>query len=143
MCVILSFLLVVFVAVGPAWGQAQAPPSQRAGPSQGAQLTDELIDQLIAAIALYPDALLSQVLVAATSSRRCPGRQAEVLEDSPPQSLSSMTATRRMGPAHREQVRTSSPQVLLIRTAQASRRSRAGSSGPGIALLNGLGLGGT
>ena len=46
---------------------AQAPPQAPPPAAQAtAQLTDERIDQLMAPIALYPDALLAQVLMAAT-----------------------------------------------------------------------------
>jgi hypothetical protein len=63
----LAPVLALFVAVSPVAGRAQAPPSSPPAESpRGAALTDEKIDQLTAPIALYPDALLSQVLMAST-----------------------------------------------------------------------------
>ena len=63
-----------FLLVAPALASAQTPPSRseamaamKAGQQQaGAQYTRQQIDQLIAPIALYPDQLLAQVLMAAT-----------------------------------------------------------------------------
>ena len=63
-----SLTLALLVAVGLTSARAQAPPSpsQPAAASNAAQLTDEKIDQLTAPLALYPDSLLSQVLMAST-----------------------------------------------------------------------------
>jgi Protein of unknown function (DUF3300) len=61
LCVALSFLLVIVTM--PADLAAQAPP---AGSTQPAPLTADELQQLLAPIALYPDALVAQVLGAAT-----------------------------------------------------------------------------
>src|SRR4051794_18979349 len=64
-----------FLLIAPAVALAQTPPSRseamgamKAGQHQAAaqQYTKQQIDQLIAPIALYPDQLLAQVLMAAT-----------------------------------------------------------------------------
>ena len=59
-CVLLLF---VFPA-GVVLAQDPAPPAQPSPPAQ--QLSPDQLDTLVAPVALYPDALLSQVLVAAT-----------------------------------------------------------------------------
>jgi len=59
-CVLLLF---VFPA-GVLFAQAPAPPAQPSPPAQA--LSPDQLDTLVAPVALYPDALLSQVLVAAT-----------------------------------------------------------------------------
>ncbi len=60
-----SILVLSLAAAFPAALQAQTPPS--AGTQQqGTQFTSEQLDQLLAPIALYPDSLLSQILMAAT-----------------------------------------------------------------------------
>src|ERR1700741_1931810 len=75
-----SFKLLVmaqvlpFLLVAPALAPAQTPPSRseamaamKAGPQKPqVQYTRQQIDQLIAPIALYPDQLLAQVLMATT-----------------------------------------------------------------------------
>jgi uncharacterized membrane protein YgcG len=49
------------------FAQDQAPPAQQAQPApQQAAFTPEQLDSIVAPIALYPDSLLSQVLVAST-----------------------------------------------------------------------------
>ena len=53
-------LLVVLVAPAPLW--AQAPPSGQGPPA----FKPEELDQLAAPIALYPDPLLAQILMAST-----------------------------------------------------------------------------
>jgi hypothetical protein len=69
--------LSILLALGPqvAWAQSAAetqPPgktTQASGggkPAGGKELTDEKLDQLTAPVALYPDALLAQLLMAAT-----------------------------------------------------------------------------
>ncbi len=65
---VMALLLASSVFLGPtvSWAQAPPPPAQPAGSSQGTKLTDEKIDQLMAPIALYPDSLLAQVLMAST-----------------------------------------------------------------------------
>src|SRR5271165_4999935 len=61
----LSFLLVTVTL--PFEGGAQSAPPQSAGYSgQGAPLSAEELQQLVAPIALYPDALVAQILAAAT-----------------------------------------------------------------------------
>src|SRR5262245_66049342 len=57
-------LAMALVAAGPAWAQDQQPA---AAPQQQPQLLDAgQLDQLVAPIALYPDPLLAQVLMAST-----------------------------------------------------------------------------
>src|SRR5271169_5499615 len=61
--------LAVVVAAGAA--DAQAPPAEQQGPSvpqpeARSPLTPERLDQMLAPIALYPDELLGQILMAAT-----------------------------------------------------------------------------
>jgi hypothetical protein len=68
---LLSFSLVLVTAPeGFAYqtGQSAAPPGQSAAapPAQAAQQTAEQLQQLVAPIALYPDALVAQILAAAT-----------------------------------------------------------------------------
>src|SRR3984957_4371891 len=61
---LLSFSLVLASApegVASQTGQSAAPP-----PPQAAQQTPEQLQQLVAPIALYPDALVAQILAAAT-----------------------------------------------------------------------------
>ncbi len=61
----LSFLLVT--ATLPFEGAAQSPPTASPGYSgQGAPLSADELQQLVAPIALYPDALVAQILGAAT-----------------------------------------------------------------------------
>ena len=60
-CVSLSFLLVLVTF--PVELAAQAPP---AGSSQPAPLSADELQQMVAPIAFYPDALVAQVLGAAT-----------------------------------------------------------------------------
>jgi hypothetical protein len=61
----LSFLLVT--AMLPFEAEAQSAPPQSAGYSgQGAPLSADELQQLVAPIALYPDALVAQILGAAT-----------------------------------------------------------------------------
>src|SRR5215469_9679866 len=55
-----SFLLLLILQPGAVRAQTPAPPS----PDQ--ILTPNQLDNLVAPIALYPDPLLSQILVAAT-----------------------------------------------------------------------------
>ena len=63
----LSFLLVITTvpSVVPAQ-EAPAPPASGGYSGQGAHLSAEELQQLVAPIALYPDALVAQVLGAAT-----------------------------------------------------------------------------
>ena len=75
---LLSFLLVVAtIPDGSAWSQTAQPQIPSGGSSspdktassytgQGAPLTTEEIDSLVSPIALYPDALVAQILSAAT-----------------------------------------------------------------------------
>ena len=63
-CILLLPVGALLVAQEPPPPAEQAPPAQ-AGPPAQALSTDQLAD-LVAPIALYPDSLLSQVLVAAT-----------------------------------------------------------------------------
>jgi hypothetical protein len=65
----LSFLLVFTVGPMGALGQqptAPAPPDQAGYSGQGAPLTADQLQQLVAPIALYPDALVAQILGAST-----------------------------------------------------------------------------
>jgi Protein of unknown function (DUF3300) len=52
-------------SVPPGYSDQTPPPDQQQGP-QGQPLSADQLDQLVAPIALYPDALVAQVLVAAT-----------------------------------------------------------------------------
>src|SRR4030088_2897259 len=68
---LLSCCLVLATAPGAFAAQAEqstaAPPDQTAQPPvQAAQQTPEQLQQLVAPIALYPDALVAQILAAAT-----------------------------------------------------------------------------
>jgi Protein of unknown function (DUF3300) len=62
----LSFLLVITTAPLEAEGQQPAPPGSTGYSGQGAPLSAEELQQLVAPIALYPDALVAQILGAAT-----------------------------------------------------------------------------
>jgi len=63
----LSFLLVIIPAVpSEALGQQPAPPEQAGYSGQGVPLSAQELQQLVAPIALYPDALVAQILGAAT-----------------------------------------------------------------------------
>lgn len=63
----LSFLLVATTATAQAAGQQQPPPASSAADSaQPAPLSADDLKKLVAPIALYPDALVAQVLGAAT-----------------------------------------------------------------------------
>src|SRR5260370_21385463 len=62
MAVLLSWCLVL---VGVADGFAQSAPTN-VEPAQAAQQSPEQLQQLVAPIALYPDALIAQILPAAT-----------------------------------------------------------------------------
>jgi len=61
-------LIVVTIPEGGAWAQTQAPPPQNASGNggEGAPLSADELQSLVAPIALYPDALVAQVLGAAT-----------------------------------------------------------------------------
>jgi Protein of unknown function (DUF3300) len=62
----LSFLLVLAGVPFEAEGQQPAPPASTGYSGQGAPLTADELQQLAAPIALYPDALVAQILGAAT-----------------------------------------------------------------------------
>ena len=62
----LSFLLVFPVLPNQAVGQQPAPTAAPEYSGQGAPLSAEELQQLLAPIALYPDALVAQILGAAT-----------------------------------------------------------------------------
>ena len=62
----LSFLLVITTAPFEAGAQQSAQTGSTGYSGQGAPLTAEELQQLVAPIALYPDALVAQVLGAAT-----------------------------------------------------------------------------
>jgi hypothetical protein len=65
---LMAFFLVLLVAAPPGVG-AQAPPPAPPPPAQGqaaAQLNPEQLDQLVSPVALYPDPLLAQILMAST-----------------------------------------------------------------------------
>lgn len=64
LCILLSCSLVLTVA--PTGFAYQADQPAPAAPVQGAQRTPEQLQQLVAPIALYPDALVAQILAAAT-----------------------------------------------------------------------------
>ena len=56
--------IALLVAVAP--GRAQSPPPASASGASTAGTTQQQLDQLLAPIALYPDALLAQILMAST-----------------------------------------------------------------------------
>ena len=62
----LAFLLVINTLQSGAVAQQSPPPGANAYPSQGAPLSAAELQQLVAPIALYPDALVAQILGAAT-----------------------------------------------------------------------------
>jgi hypothetical protein len=62
----LSFLLLFAVGPFDALGQQQAAPGSTGYSGQGAPLSANELQQLVAPIALYPDALVAQVLGAST-----------------------------------------------------------------------------
>lgn len=62
-----ALLALSMVAPGPAQAQATAAaPAQAQASPQSATFKDEELDQMLAPIALYPDSLLAQVLMAST-----------------------------------------------------------------------------
>src|SRR4051794_4385081 len=62
----LSFLLVITALPFEAGGQQPAPTGSTGYPGQGVPLSANELQQLVAPIALYPDALVAQILGAAT-----------------------------------------------------------------------------
>jgi hypothetical protein len=62
----LSLLLVVTTVQTEALGQQAPPPGTNGYSGQGAPLSADELQQLVAPIALYPDALVAQILGAAT-----------------------------------------------------------------------------
>jgi hypothetical protein len=62
----LSFLLVITTMPSEAGGQQPAPPGSTGYSGQGVPLSADELQQLVAPIALYPDALVAQILGAAT-----------------------------------------------------------------------------
>src|SRR6266481_5226716 len=62
----LSFLLVITATPFEAGAQQPAQQESSGYSGQGVPLTAEELQQLVAPIALYPDALVAQVLAAAT-----------------------------------------------------------------------------
>src|SRR6185503_7770219 len=67
---IVAWLLVLMVAIPVPAGAQQPPPPPPAGAPPGgggaAVFTSEQLEQLVAPIALYPDPLLAQILMAST-----------------------------------------------------------------------------
>ena len=61
-----SFLFALFILFVPAAGMAQSPAPQTAAAPDQDLLKPEALDALVAPIALYPDTLLSLVLMAST-----------------------------------------------------------------------------
>src|SRR5215472_8763369 len=60
-----SRLMVLGLVMTPLIGEAQTPNSEAAQPAQPS-ITSAELEALVAPIALYPDALLAQVLIAST-----------------------------------------------------------------------------
>jgi hypothetical protein len=58
--------LLVVCAMAPLWALAQTPPPGTGMAPPPTQLPQDQLDALLAPIALYPDQLLSQVLMAST-----------------------------------------------------------------------------
>ena len=68
-------LAAALLLMGPNGGTpllAQAPPPEQQQAPQAQPLTPDQLDDLVAPIALYPDPLLSQVLVACTRGQAGP-----------------------------------------------------------------------
>jgi len=64
---VLSFLLVMTSAPAAGAQDQQAPPANSSGPTgQSAPLTEQELNNLVSPIALYPDALVAQILAAST-----------------------------------------------------------------------------
>ncbi len=63
---VLSFLLVFTAVPFEAAGQQPAPAESTGYSGQGAPLSADQLQQIVAPIALYPDALVAQILGAAT-----------------------------------------------------------------------------
>lgn len=68
LAVLLSAVMIMIPMGQDAFAQnaPPPPPAQTAAPPQAQPLSPDQIDQLVAPIALYPDALVAQVLAAAT-----------------------------------------------------------------------------
>jgi hypothetical protein len=64
--VLLCFLLVQFAAQADSYRPTGQPNEQAPAPASAPQLSTQEIQQLVAPIALYPDALVAQVLAAST-----------------------------------------------------------------------------
>jgi hypothetical protein len=62
----LSFLICITSVPSYAGGQQPTPTGSTGSPEQGAPLSADELEQLVAPIALYPDALVAQILGAAT-----------------------------------------------------------------------------
>src|ERR1700755_2769663 len=66
-CVRETAIFCIAMLIGPQQGFAvQEPPSQPGTQAQSPSLTAGQLDSLVAPLALYPDPILSQVLVAST-----------------------------------------------------------------------------
>ena len=63
---VLSWVLVFATIPGEAWSQTTQPDQHPSYTGQGAPLTTQELDSLVSPIALYPDALVAQILGAAT-----------------------------------------------------------------------------
>ena len=64
---VLTQLLVLLLSVSVAFPQQDVPTPQQNAPMQGRPaITQQELDQMLAPIALYPDSLLSQILMAST-----------------------------------------------------------------------------
>ena len=79
-----AVLLAAIAAGNPALAQQPAPagaaaPAAAATPATSAPLKQEDLDELLAPIALYPDALLAQILMASHLSAR--GRRGRALAE--------------------------------------------------------------
>ena len=65
MTIALSLLLIITAVPFEAGGQESTSPGSNGYSGQGAPLTADELQQLLAPIALYPDALVAQILGAA------------------------------------------------------------------------------
>lgn len=74
-CCVLAVMLLAQGVPSPAQAADPAPPAPAAASSKDAVFTQEQLDQMLAPIALYPDPLLAQVLMASTY----PGEVAEAV----------------------------------------------------------------
>jgi len=80
----LTWFLSLLLMAPPGLGAQQLSQEQGTGAAQSSTYTQEQLDRLLAPIALYPDTLLSQILMASTPGKRLTDRaQGEQRENLP------------------------------------------------------------